>query len=144
MDEIKVILVSEDSEFETIFDIRREVFVEEQQVPEEDEYDGYEHISNHYLASLEGVPAGTARWRVTPGGMIKLERFAVLKPFRGKGVGDALVRAVLSQIPRHLDTYLHAQVQVIDFYKKFGFVEEGELFDECGIMHRKMILPKGD
>lgn len=139
---IQIIRVSEDNEYETIFAIRREVFVDEQGVPEEDEYDGYEHISNHYLALLDGVPAGTARWRITPGGKLKAERFAVKKEFRGHGVGRALVETVVREMPKHLEAYLNAQIDVVGLYEKFGFVAEGEVFDECGIMHRKMVLKR--
>lgn len=137
---IEVISVTEDEGFEKIFAIRRTVFVEEQNVPEDEEYDGYEHISHHYLALVNGIPAGTCRWRITPGGKLKIERFAVLQEYRGYGIGRALMKRVLAEAPTALyETYLHAQEQVITFYERLGFHAEGPLFDECGIMHRKMI-----
>lgn len=141
MKEIRVIRVTTDQEFDLVYAIRKKVFVEEQKVPEEDEYDGNEHISHHYLALLDDLPCGAARWRITQAGKIKLERFAVLKEQRNAGIGSALVKAVLSDIPRHLPVYLNAQVEAIRFYEMHGFIGEGELFDECGIMHQKMTLP---
>jgi predicted GNAT family N-acyltransferase len=122
--------------------IREEVFVKEQNVPKEDEYDQYESVSTHFLAYWGSTPCGTARWRFTDKG-IKLERFAVLKDFRDKKVGKAVVEAVLEDIKKHPESknnalYLHAQVQVVGFYEKFGFEKIGEPFQECDIWHYKM------
>ena len=136
--EITVIRPETDAEFQACLEIRHTVFVEEQAVPEEDEYDGYDATAHHFLAVCDAKPCGAARWRRTDHGKIKLERFAVLKEFRGKGVGKKLVEAVLASIPASIPAYLHAQVDVIEFYKGLGFSEEGEIFDECGILHRKM------
>lgn len=124
------------------FEIRREVFVREQQVSPEDEYDTFEDEAVHFLAMLEGKAAGTARWRFTQKG-IKLERFAVLKSARGKGVGQALVPAVLRDIQEHPDAkgkliYMHAQLSAIPLYEKFGFLKVGDIFTECDIQHYQM------
>ncbi len=129
---------------ESAFAIRQEVFVVEQEVAPEEEYDEYEDTSVHFLATLDGRPAGTARWRVTANG-IKLERFAVLKEVRGKGVGQALVAAVLADIALNPDTkekikYLHAQLTAIPLYEKFDFKKVGDIFEECNIKHYKMQL----
>jgi predicted GNAT family N-acyltransferase len=121
------------------FEIRQKVFVEEQQVDPELEYDEYEEGSTHYLALLDGIPVGTARWRKTEKG-IKLERFAVLEEAREKGVGNCLLKQCLADIPKQGIIYLHAQVQVIPFYERSGFVAEGEEFIEADIRHRKMVL----
>lgn len=138
---IQVVTVSDDAEFDRIFAIRRKVFVEEQNVPEEEEWDEFEHLSKHYLALYEGQAAGTARWRVTLTGDIKLERFAVLKEFRGKNIGGALVKALLNDVPirAEVKVYLHAQLSAKDFYIKYGFIPEGEIFSECDILHVKMV-----
>ncbi|MFC3417186.1 GNAT family N-acetyltransferase [Algoriphagus hitonicola] len=130
--------------FELAFKIRREVFVDEQGVNPEDEYDEFEEESVHFLASKDGIPVGTARWRFTEYG-IKLERFAVLKEARGKGVGEALVSAVLRDIMVHPEAqgkkrYLHAQLQAVPLYAKFGFQKVGDMFEECAILHYKMEL----
>ena len=142
---ISVSPISNSSDLDTAFAIRRQVFVEEQHVSAREEYDEFEDISTHFLARTEGTPCGTARWRRTSNG-IKLERFAVLPPFRGQGVGKALVRAVLddvfSQQPEPIERiYLNAQVQAMPLYASFGFVPIGPLFEEAGIQHYKMVLP---
>ena len=127
-----------------IFKIREEVFVVEQKVDAADEYDEFEETSTHFLASLGGKPVGTARWRFTPYG-IKLERFAVRKDARGKGVGQALVSAVLRDIMVHPEAsgkkrYLNAQLEAVPLYAKFGFQKVGDQFEECNILHYKMEL----
>jgi predicted GNAT family N-acyltransferase len=124
--------------------IRELVFVEEQRVPAEEEYDEFETTSRHFLATVDGQPAGTARWRLTDKG-VKLERFAVLAPYRGTGVGSALVRAVLDDIRASEETngkllYMHAQLTAMPLYAKFGFQPVGEMFEECDIKHYKMQL----
>ncbi len=126
------------------FGIRREVFVDEQGVPTEAEYDQYEAVARHFMAYAGGEPAGTARWRFTDKG-VKLERFAVRKPYRGRQVGSALLQAVLDDVRQHpgyLDQpiYLHAQVTAMPLYTKFGFRTVGNLFVECDIEHYKMEL----
>jgi predicted GNAT family N-acyltransferase len=126
------------SDLENVFAIRREVFVGEQNCPPELEWE-HEEESNHFLATVDGVPAGASRWRKTDKGY-KLERFAVLKSFRGKGVGQALVQAVLNDLPPEVDyIYLHAQVDAVTLYERFGFVKTGPEFEEAGIRHYKMI-----
>lgn len=118
--------------------IRYQVFVEEQHVPEELEYDEYESTSHHYLLFADSKGAATCRWRETSGG-IKLERFAVLPVHRGKGFGALMLQHLLDEvIPMNRKIYLHAQVQVCDFYSKYGFAKEGERFEEAGIQHFKM------
>ena len=75
---LHIIYVSEDAEFEAVYDIRAKVFQDEHGVPEELEVDGHDHVAHHYLALLDGVPVGTARWRITLGGKAKLERVDTL------------------------------------------------------------------
>jgi predicted GNAT family N-acyltransferase len=131
-------------DLKSAFKIRKEVFVIEQEVDPADEYDEFEETSTHFLAMLDGVPVGTARWRFTQKG-VKLERFAVLKEARGNGVGQALVAAVLSDISSDATTfgklkYLHSQLTAVPLYSKFGFEKEGDIFEECNILHYKMKL----
>lgn len=120
------------------FAIRRKVFVEEQHCPADLEYQN-DDISTHFLATCNGLPCGAARWRKTDNGS-KLERFAVLPPYRGRGVGAQLLKAVLADIPAATGMiYLNAQVPAIAFYTAFGFKAVGERFEEAGIMHQQMI-----
>jgi predicted GNAT family N-acyltransferase len=129
---------------EKAFQIRKLVFVIEQGVNPTDEYDQFESDSTHFLAFFDEKSAGTARWRFTEKG-IKLERFAVLPQERGKGIGKALVKAVLEDLNTNNSAvgkirYLHAQLEAIPLYSKFGFEKVGEMFEECGIFHYKMQL----
>jgi predicted GNAT family N-acyltransferase len=136
---IAVERVRDASELEEVFAIRREVFVVEQAVPEEEEYDEHEAESHHYLARVNGLPAATARWRFTEHG-VKLERFAVLAQYRKAGVGSAVLRRVLSDLPADAEfVYLHAQVPAMNLYARQGFEPVGELFYECEIPHYKMV-----
>jgi predicted GNAT family N-acyltransferase len=138
MPKVEVKKVTDLTELEKVFAIRREVFVGEQNCPPELEWE-HEEESNHFLATVDGVPAGASRWRKTDKGY-KLERFAVLKKFRGDGVGQALVKAVLNDLPEDADyIYLHAQIQAVTLYERFGFEKTGPEFEEAGIRHYKMI-----
>jgi predicted GNAT family N-acyltransferase len=142
MHQISVKKVNNPSEeLEQVFAIRREVFVLEQDCPPELEWE-FEDESTHFLATVDGLPAGAARWRKTDKGF-KLERFAVLTQFRGKGVGQELVKSVIADLPADAAyVYLHAQIQAMGLYQKFGFVAEGPQFEEAGIQHFKMVLKR--
>lgn len=138
---LKIITIQNEQDLAAAFAIREEVFVNEQQVPLEEEYDEFEETSRHYLAACEGKPCGTARWRTTANG-VKLERFAVLPEYRSKQVGSQLLQAALQDVlAAHPDrkVYLHAQVQALNFYKRAGFEAVGEQFSECDIDHYKMV-----
>lgn len=141
MNRISVNKIIDQQELEKAFAIRKEVFVHEQKCPPELEWE-HEEESIHFLATIDGEPAGAARWRKTANGY-KLERFAVLNKFRGKGVGQELVKAVLADLPKNADhVYLHAQVQAVSLYEKFSFEKFGEEFEEAGIRHYKMVLQR--
>ncbi|WP_432712831.1 GNAT family N-acetyltransferase [Pedobacter sp.] len=138
MDALEVKKVKTAEELEKVFAIRKIVFVEEQNCPPELEWE-HEDVSVHFLAMLNNVPCGACRWRKTDAGY-KLERFAVLKEFRGKGIGRALVATALEDLPQDADyIYLNAQLEAIPLYGKFGFKVEGPQFEEAGIQHYKMV-----
>ncbi len=130
------------SRTEIAFDIRRKVFVDEQHVSREEEYDQFENTSTHYLVYRDDAPVGTARWRKTDTG-IKLERFAVLKAHRNSGAGTVLLDQVLEDVASsEQQIYLHAQITAVNFYLKADFVIEGDEFTEAGIRHFKMTLKR--
>jgi predicted GNAT family N-acyltransferase len=131
--------ISSTEELKKAFNIRHTVFVLEQQVPAEDEYDEFDKTASHFLATEGDTAVGTARWRHTDKG-IKLERFAVLQEYRNKNVGSAILSAVLTDLPDGHFVYLHAQLAAVNFYLRHGFVKEGDLFLECDIEHYKMYL----
>jgi predicted GNAT family N-acyltransferase len=133
---------SDSAHMDTANEIRRKVFVEEQQVSREEEYDSFEESSIHYLVYLNDLPIGTARWRITKDG-IKLERFAVLQEYRNSGAGTVILKKVLEDvIPLGKKVYLHAQITAINFYLKANFATEGDEFIEANIRHYKMVLQK--
>ena len=125
----------------SIFEIRRTVFVEEQNVPAAKEYDEFETSSHHLAALLNQKVVGTCRYRNTELG-IKLERFAVLYDYRGHSVGDALINHCLVLLKNESYVYLNAQVQVVNFYSKYGFKKVGPQFEEAGILHFRMVWQK--
>lgn len=138
MEVLQVNKIRTQEELERAFAVRRKVFVEEQGCPPELEYEN-EDISTHFLALMDNQPCGACRWRKTDKGY-KLERFAVLKEFRNKRVGQAMLAAVLDDLPDDADyIYLHAQVDAVSLYAKFGFAVEGDQFEEAGIQHFKMV-----
>lgn len=118
--------------------VRLMVFVAEQKVPLEEEIDALDPLCTHFVAKdSHGMVVGCAR--MTPTGHIG--RVAVLKPFRGRGVGKIVLSAVLDYARAHgmkkLD--LNAQTHARGFYEAFGFVAEGDVFNECGIEHIHMV-----
>ncbi len=138
---LKIKRVSSQLELVQIFTIRIRVFVREQRVPAEIELDADDQHAIHFLAISSGKAVGTARV-VMRHGDAKIGRMAVLKSYRRRGVGAALLkRAVLAaKRLRARRIYLHAQVAVTSFYERMGFRAVGRVFDEAGIAHRKMVL----
>lgn len=122
--------------------IRKTVFIDEQHVPKELEWDGLDGECTQFLATSGSTPVATAR--LMPNGQIG--RMAVLKEYRGKGIGSRLLATVLEQAQRagHRQVFLHAQVSVIGFYERHGFVAEGDIFMDAGIEHRTMRLSFND
>ena len=119
--------------------VRTRVFVEEQAVPSELEWDDDDARAVHLLAEDErSRPIGTARFIETG----QIGRMAVLPEWRGLGVGSALLREMLriAEESRCPGPFLNAQVSALPFYQRMGFEPVGEPFDEAGIPHRRMIL----
>lgn len=138
MPEYTVRLVSWDAAQASLAAVRRAVFIDEQRVPEALEWDGLDPRCVHALAEdAEGRPIGTAR--LLPDGHIG--RMAVLQSWRRKGVGGALLCAMLSEARRRglRVVHLHAQVHAVPFYERYGFAREGETFLEAGIPHVRMV-----
>ena len=136
---INVKIITPENDLKIAFAIRKKVFVEEQKVPKDIEWDEFEYIANHVLAYIQDKPVGTARWRQTQKGM-KLERFAVLPEFRSCGVGKNLVYFILKELINSETIYLHAQEHVVKFYEYFGFVKKESKFFEANIPHWLMEL----
>lgn len=142
-DEIDLKAVEWPDDWPAAREIRRRVFVVEQDCPLDEEFDGLDPRCRHVLAGMDGKAVGTARWRpVVDEGRVaaKLERFAVLPRARGKGVGEALVAWLLddARTAGFHRFVVHAQTRLAEFYGAFGFRSEGEPFPEAGISHVKM------
>jgi len=120
--------------------IRRRVFIEEQNVPEEIELDADDGHAFHALAILDGVAIGCGRMLDHGDSEVKIGRMAVLREFRGTGVGAHILRFLIDRArARGLRrAILHAQLTAEGFYLKEGFNPVGGVFDEAGIAHRKM------
>lgn len=123
-----------------IHSIRKTVFVLEQGVPAELEWDGKDRECTHVLAEFvigaKRDAVGTGR--LMPDG--KIGRMAVLSKYRGKGVGGEILSALVeaARVRGQQEVYLHAQSHAMAFYQRFGFVVEGDEFQEAGIPHLKM------
>lgn len=119
--------------------IREAVFIREQGVPEDLEWDGKDEESRHALAvSANGDAIGCGR--LMPNG--HLGRMAVLPPWRDQKVGTAIIEALLAEASSrgYKQVDVDAQTYAIQFYQKFGFVEHGQQFMDAGIPHKKMKL----
>ena len=119
--------------------IRRIVFIEEQHVPEEMEWDEFDTSSYHVLAiDNHGHAIGCSRLK-TDG---QIGRMAVLNQWRNRGVGTALLQRILKLSCKlgMQQVYLHAQVTAIPFYERHGFKVTSDIFMDAGIPHRNMIL----
>ena len=116
--------------------LRDRVFVQEQRVPVEIEWDNQDNEAVHFIAiDLEQQPVGTAR--VLASG--QLGRMAVLPNWRNRGIGSIILHHVLAWAkPSYSTLFLHAQVRAIPFYTRAGFVAYGNEFVEAGIVHQSM------
>ena len=116
--------------------LREQVFIREQSVPADMEWDEFDSLSRHVVASVDGVPIGTGR--LLRDGHIG--RLAVLLEWRGRGAGSALLTGLM-EIARTLGmrrVLLNAQIQALPFYLRHGFQAEGEEFLDAGIEHLRM------
>ena len=148
-------IVSTKAEREAIFAVRMKVFVEEQKVPPEEELDSYDVAALQFLIGAQRLSsggrtteefmiAGTARLIDKGDGTGKIGRVAVLKEFRGKGLGAKLMRFIeVEAAGRGFQRLiLEAQVSAVPFYEKLGYIAEGEVFLDANIEHRLMTKEK--
>lgn len=123
---------------EALTTVRRMVFIEEQNVPVELELDESDKLCHHVLI-IDADKKPVATGRIDPGG--RIGRMAVLKEYRGQGIGSALLAALIKYARQegYTNIYLHAQLIAIPFYQTHGFIISGEIFMDAGIKHRNMI-----
>ena len=131
-------IVKSPSELKQAMALRQAVFVEEQRIDEQEEYDGLDDSSQQFVVKKAGEVIGTARVRFVTGDCAKIERMAVLKPFGKQGAGKALLTFILARVEAS-QVILHAQWTAVPFYKACGFKEMNGPFVEACIKHIKMV-----
>jgi predicted GNAT family N-acyltransferase len=126
-----------------IAQVRQTVFQQEQGVDPTLDWDGQDPTCHHLIAYIAEKPVGVARLRPLADAKAKLERVAVLKPWRGQGIGTALVQDAIAfgQTLNLNLLLLHAQLPSVPFYVLLGFSPSGEPFVEANIPHQKMTRP---
>jgi predicted GNAT family N-acyltransferase len=136
------------SDQSTLEQMRRVVFMQEQGVSEADEWDGLDENAIHFLLLDNHQQAlGCARLLLEQKAnqpLFHIGRVAILKAFRGKGLGQVLMRGIMAhcqQLDPSAALYLHAQTERRHFYEQLGFVATGEEFMDAGIPHIAMHLP---
>jgi predicted GNAT family N-acyltransferase len=142
MHQIDITEISTPAEQETAFVIRHVVFCDEQKVDPELEFDGLDATCRQYIVTCNGEAVGTARLRDAGDGVVKIERVAVLREARGKGIGKALmIRTMQDARSGGAATIaIHAQCHAEAFYEALGFRRVGSIFDEANIPHVRMEL----
>lgn len=138
---LKVEIVKWIDEHESLKMIRQKVFIEEQNVTSQLEWDGMDEEAIHFLAFKNEKAIGCARAFVIENYM-QLGRMAVLKEYRGEGIGTALLEKAMTtaKLNELSVIYISAQCQAIDFYKKFGFEITSDIYLDAEIPHRDMKL----
>jgi len=140
MDNLSCKIVVNDCELKGAFEVRKQVFVEEQGIPEDLELDEYDMEAMHMVAKDGERIVGTARVLFLAASQAKLERMAILKPFRHRGIGKGIISFLDEEFKNRgiKQVVLHAQCSAVNFYKSCGFEESGSPFWEAGIKHVKM------
>ncbi|WP_425919249.1 GNAT family N-acetyltransferase [Acinetobacter sp. TSRC1-2] len=118
--------------------IREQVFIQEQQIAVEDEWDVEDAVSLHFVVYDQDQPIATARLLQNN----SVGRVAVLKSYRGVGIGKLLMQQIIQQAKHEQREFLKlsSQVHAIQFYAALGFKVEGEQYLDCGIPHIDMRL----
>lgn len=121
--------------------LRRQVFIQEQNVSEAEEWDGLDATALHLLAWDGARPVGTARLLIA-GDSAKIGRVCVLSDMRGRGIGAQVMRAAIEVLRERglRRAKLASQTHALAFYEKLGFVAYGPEYPDAGIPHRDMVL----
>lgn len=137
---MKVKIVENHEELKDAFSVRRIVFIDEQNVPEEEEIDQYENDSVHFVLYHDGTPIGAGRFRLVDG-YGKVERICVLKKARKTGAGKQIMNEI-EEYARDNGIHklkLNAQTHAISFYERLGYEVVSEEFLDAGIPHKTMM-----
>jgi predicted GNAT family N-acyltransferase len=131
---------SSEEEFASAKSVRKQVFVAEQGINEAIEGSD-DNKCDHFVAYLNNEPVGAARINYPKNGVAKIERMAVLSKVRSAGIGGKILESMIEYLESKSeisDIILDAQSHAKGFYEKFGFNQDGEIFEEVGIPHIKM------
>ncbi|EJV59463.1 GNAT family N-acetyltransferase [Bacillus mycoides] len=133
-------IVQTDEQLSDAFSVRKQVFVEEQRVSSEEEYDEFEDTSVHVVVYDNDIPVGAGRFRIVDG-VGKMERICVLAFHRQKGIGKIIMDALEAHAKEESlpKLKLHAQTHAEVFYKRLGYVTASDVFMEANIPHVVMI-----
>jgi predicted GNAT family N-acyltransferase len=140
MDKLSYKLVTSDKEYKGAFEVRRQVFVDEQGISEDLVFDGHDEEALQMVVKDGERVIGTARVQFLAANQAKLERMALLKPFQNKGIGKRMVSFLNEELKNRQveQVVLHAQYKVVAFYKSCGFKETGSPFWEASFKHIRM------
>ena len=133
---MNIFIVNSIEDLQKCFVVRGIVFCEEQKCPYSREVDGLDFSATHFLCAIDGEPVATARMRLFKE-YAKIERLAVRKEYRSKGIGKDMFTFVLNHINElgYKKIKIHAQAYLLKFYANFGFVKQGEKFLDANIEH---------
>ncbi|MFN7253111.1 MAG: GNAT family N-acetyltransferase [Anaerobacillus sp.] len=136
---MNVVLVTNEKQKKDAYSVRLKVFVDEQQVPPEEEIDQYEELATHFVVYDGTTPIGAGRLRQLED-FGKVERICIDKGYRSKGIGKLLMNAVENEAKKRgmYSFKLNAQLQAVQFYSKLGYEVCSEEFLDAGIPHVTM------
>ena len=137
---IDIKFTQNDREMLSCLSLRRAVFIEEQNVPENEEVDGDDPNCDHILLTISDDPVGAARLKYYDN-FVKVQRVCVLKNYRGQGIGSDIINFIIKHIEKNdirNSVRLGSQIHALEFYKGLGFVEFSEEYLDACILHKDM------
>ncbi|GGE51438.1 N-acetyltransferase [Pullulanibacillus camelliae] len=136
---MKIIVVENEHQYEDALKVRKQVFIDEQQVPMELEVDAFENEATHLVAYNGNSPIGAGRFRIKSNAA-KVERICVLKDFRRQNIGLHIMQKIeeLATELRLSELILHAQTHAQHFYEKLGYQVTSDVFYDANMPHVEM------
>ena len=138
--ELDIRFIQNSKDMLSCLELRRTVFIEEQNVPENEEVDGDDPDCDHILLTVSDIPVGAARLKYY-NDFIKVQRVCVLKNYRGQGIGSKIINFIIRHVEKNdirSSVRLGSQIHALEFYKRLGFIEFGEEYLDAGILHKDM------
>lgn len=137
---IEFIKVTSPEEYQECLAIREIVFTNEQGVPPDQEVDTLDEVCTHFLLYVDMKPVGTARIYPVSQTSCKIQRVAILKEHRGKGLGNKIIKNLLTYAKDNNfhEISLSSQISALKFYEKLGFTAYEDVFMDAGIPHKAM------